>query len=172
MEKILRWHVSRLYEEEDSSEKESRRLTVTVTPQYKGKSIPDSAGIDGWEQLGSLQSDNLDWWDLDSENEIEGFISEQQLISALLEKNVRPLEQCVGIAWEKNEEVFNERQIKEDTVFLQIYEDEFQAEEILENFQGMKTLRDLKKILWGGPSRLLDFTQQARKMSAEQYKKV
>ncbi|MBE9530008.1 MAG: hypothetical protein IMF00_01945 [Proteobacteria bacterium] len=171
MARIFRWHISRLYEEEDRPKKKPRILTVTVTPQNMEKDILEEA--QGLEGLARVPSDNLDWWDLDAEIEIEGIISEDVLIRALAEDNIRPVSECVGIAMEKTEGILEERQLKEDMVCLQIVEDTNAiSKKLLDEFQKVDSLKqDTIKLLWSG-SRWLDFTPQARRMSADLYKKV
>ncbi len=168
MAKIFRWRISRLYDEEERMNNEPRNLTVTVTPQNMEKNILDVVRPEG---LANIPSDNLDWWDLNAENEIEGTINEDVLARTLAENNINPISK--QIENEKPRDLLQERELKEDMVFLQIVEDQTViSDNLLDKYRTSNSItQDIKKLLWPG-SKWLDFTSQARTMSANLYKRV
>jgi hypothetical protein len=171
MERLFRWHISRFYEEEDRPKDEPRNLTVTITAQNTERNILKE--VDGPKGLARVPSDNLDWWDLDSDKEIVGIIREDDLINALAENNIRPVSECVEIAKEKTGGILTERELKEDMVFIQVVEDSSNiSEKRLNEFRESDSLKqDAAYLLWPG-SKWLDFTLQARRMSDDLYRKV
>lgn len=169
MAKIFRWHISRLFESE-RAEGEPRLLSVTVTPQFMHKDILEEAEVKDLEGLALVPSDDLAWWNLDTE--IEGAIEEPDLIQALVERNVRPVSAWADITKGKPADMIQERQLEEDMVFLQIFENEADVpHDLVERFRNDDSFPNVKELL-RNPSKWLDFTPQARQMSAEVYRKA
>ena len=171
MVKIMRWHINRLLEEEESVGG-SRSVSVTITPQAEGKDIFKLAGVADPKELVNVKNDTLDWWDMNEENEIEGVIEERDLVGALMEKNVRPISELTETVDKETDGVMRERKIDEDMVFLQIVEDEKNLLNMLEDLRKGGPFPDVTGLSALGDDLWLDFTQQARRMAADQYQKV
>jgi hypothetical protein len=172
MAKILRWHINRLLEGEAEPVRGTRSFSVIITPQAEDKDIFRLAGVDDPRELGNIKNDTLDWWDMDDENEIEGVIEERDLIRALTEKNVSPISELTETVEKETDVVMRKRKIDEDMVFLQIVEDEKNLADILEGLRKDGPFPDVTGLAALGDDLWLDFTQQARKMAADQYQKV
>lgn len=164
MSVILRWHVSRIHEPEMDKTNEPRVIHFKITPQA-GDVLAERFG-NKEAALADGDSDKLEWWHLDDEQEIEGQTSEPLIIETLAAKNVHGKS---GNA----ERVLEKRQLKENMVLLQIVRDKTGLDEALAKIKtsgkGLADVSPLVKIKNAG---WLDFTQQARTMAAAIYHEV
>ena len=158
---MLRWHVSRIYEPEPNTTDGTRSIHFNITPQA-GDVLADK--FDGKEDaLADVESDEMGWWLMDEEQEIEGRTRESLVVEAVTERNVRP--KAAGSA--PGSEA---RQLEENMVLLQFVREkaDFDAAlaEVKASGRGLADVSSLVEIKNAG---WLDFTKQARKMAAGLY---
>ena len=168
MAKILRWHISRLYpmggQERGMPKDRSRRVDVTITPEA-GK-ILEKAGAGEPLGLADVKSDNIEWWESNEEQELEGWTAEDKLISVFVEKSVR-------LDTESRKKMQQERELEEDMVFLQFVENESVFNKSFQKLKKDKTLPNVTELLEIDKVALwLDFTTQARRMAAAFYRRA
>jgi predicted metal-dependent hydrolase len=162
MYKILRWHISRLYQEERLTSDVYHFVEVTITMQ--AKDILEEAGVDSLAGLAEVLRDDLDWWMTDESQLIKGLTTELTFMRALTRKNVLEVH-------ENPDNVLQHRKLEEDMVFLQYVDEEALKKELetLKKEEGLPVVSSLVKI---DDAQWLDFTQQARKMSSIYYHRV
>jgi hypothetical protein len=162
MTKIYRWHVSRIYRE-FKSESGSPYVEVTISREKDG---PDGR-ISSYdlEKVSQFESDGLGWWKLDEDTQIEGRTTEDKLLNALKTKHVMRKSPDFMIAPE-------EREIKEDMVFLHVVKDDYELENLSDSVNYSSKTHNLNPLVSIEDAFWLDFTKQARKMAKDIYKKV
>lgn len=164
MSMVFRWHVSRIYEPETDKKGVQRVIHFKITPQA-GDILAEQFG-DKEAALAKVNSDDIAWWHMDEEQEIEGRTSESLVIETLTTKNV--LGESTSAA-----RISEERQLEENMVFLQFVRDKAGLDEALAKVKtsgrglaDLGPLVEIKKAGW------LDFTQQARNMATAIYREV
>jgi hypothetical protein len=163
MTKVLRWHVSRMYEAEDSKQISTRKAEYIITPE-SAKGIPQEFKTDP-QNMAKLTRDNLEWWEADEDQQIEGTTTYGLMLDAVTAENVFGISERSGINSDK-------RKIVEGMVFLQFVQSESALEDEWEGLKRQPGLPDVSSLIKLENSRWLDFTQQARQMSAAIYRKV
>jgi hypothetical protein len=159
----LRWHISRLYQGSGSVEDDARTVGVTITRQ--ATDILQAANVDTLDQLAAVtKREDLGWWEKKEDKQIEGLVAISALKDILIarslpENTVSPSEPQEG------------RELMEDMVFLQLVRDESALENELQKLRdpNVKGLPDVERVAHIKNSVWLDFTQQARRMSATLY---
>ena len=159
MVKILRWQINRIFFDERSNQKEIRKVHVSIhreAPEYKISNNFKSKGIK------NFTIDDPDFWQTGKNYQIDGKITEESIINALINKNID--KRSIG-QWERNKN----RKLEEDMVFLQIIYDENLFYNIWDYLLSKSGLPDVSKLIEIDYAKWLDFTQQARLMSKKLY---
>ncbi len=162
---ILRWHISRKYEVEYDAEGKGK----IKTPNYIDVAITPAAEClqdRKLEELASESSDNLEWWNDDEDEQLDGRATEEELITAITKKNIFS-GCCQGIG-----SLEKDRKIEEDMVFLQIVDNTNLLEKKWDKLINKPGLHDVSDLTHIGSAKWVDYTAQARKMSAAMYQQV
>ena len=169
MTTILRWHISRIYEEQERK-KGASHIEVTISPgSEKIRALTEHSNTiskdNNYEEITDKKSDNLDWWQIGDEYQLEGWVTEKLLMNALKFKNVSSKVVAKG----KNSEP---RKIEEDMVFLQFIENEYALDSVWTKLNQSKHYPNLKGLVDIEESKWVDFTKKAREMAKNIYKSV
>ena len=162
MATILRWHINRIYEREKSMQSPKRRIEVTITPAVDN--ISELINSDNLKDLAKQTSDNLECWQLD-EDQLEGWTTEIAIMYAVQTKSLFPESIENGAA-------LQERKVEEDMVFLHFVENESSLKSAWDDLKEKPPLPDVSPLVDIDDAYWIDFTQQARKMSATLYRKI
>ena len=158
MEEILRWYVSRIYEDQKLVKGKYQFIEVKIVPTNKKSKIYS-------EGLITEKSDNLNWWTDDENLFLFGYIDEGTLIEVLENRNLQILPQLEFKPIKK-------RRITEGTVLLQFFNNDIELLNHLKKLRKRKAIPNLRKLATMEGTKWIDFTQQARKMSSSIYKEV
>lgn len=163
MRTTFRWHVSRILIP-DTNDTENRRIIhFKITPQAANIL---TGRLKEEADLMNEDSDNMEWWQTEEEQEIEGWAYETTVIETLTDKNILK-------ATKNSSKVSQKRQLEENMVLLQFVRKKVDLNKALKKFraskEGIPNLDPLLKIEDAG---WLDFTQQARSMANSIYRKA
>jgi hypothetical protein len=162
---VLRWFVSRLFEPDDATNLEKRKVEFAVT-QESADGIPEQYKTPP-RKLIDTASDNLDWWNDDEELELNGYIPYNQFYESFIKNNVGQDSSGITVP-------ATQRRINEGMVFLQIIQSSKakDMEKLWGRLVESEKIPDLAELAGLEDSVWLDFTRQARKMMASLYKEV
>lgn len=153
---ILRWHISRIYDERRLKEDLPFDTKVTITPMAKSNSYTP-------EDLANIDEEDIDVWESDDEKTIIGWVKKENILNALIEKTY--LKDSLKVRFSPSE-----RRITEDMVFIQFIYDEEALHNIKE--EKWKDMLILNNYIQIENSKWLDFTLQAREMAKTLYKNL
>jgi hypothetical protein len=163
MRQVLRWHVSRLYDDEGLGGELQLPVDFTITPESKCGFDPKYKKNP--QKATAITSDSLDWWDADEEHQIEGIADYGEMLKAIYKKNVFEGIQSSSLTSAEK------RRLVEGMVFLQFIDDNTTLEKVWEDLKKVQGTPDVSPLI-GIESKWLDFTKQARKMSSTLYRQV
>ena len=163
MRQVLRWHVSRLYDDEGLGTELQLSVDFTITPESKRGLDPKFKKNP--QETAAVTSDSLDWWDADEEHQIEGMADYGEMLNTICQKNV--FEGIQSGSFTSDEK----RRLVEGMVFLQFIDDSTTLEKVWETLKEAKGKPDVSPLI-GIESKWLDFTKQARRMSSTLYRQV
>jgi hypothetical protein len=153
----LRWHLSRIYEEERFLQDRDRRVYVTVhraaEPFQRQLRASTIAG------LRSQSQEELSWWDRSMA--LEGWVDESTLIRQLADHNVTEIEE----PWPEPKE----RRLAEEMVLLQLLPSEASWHKTIENAARDDDAPDLADLAEAEGSSWLDLTPAARRAAKRRY---
>jgi hypothetical protein len=164
----LRWHVTRKFrgntvrgEGDAAGASGSGRISVQV------EQGAEAIGKRGVKALLKQEADQLDWWSEDEERQLNGTVPEEALKDAIIKNNIAPA------AAKGRGGSGEDREIREDMVFLQQVEDDGELGKVWKKLKGTEArkLPDLSPLL-GLKGEWSDFTPQARSMASAVYRKV
>lgn len=163
MPKVFRWHVSRLYDEDIYERGSPRYVEFSVTPEspqgfpHDSKQEPKKAA--------ELPFDDLTWWDTDEDHQIDGKVDYGIMLNAFIQKNAFKDQSPGATAAES-------RGIAEGMVFLQFVRSDAKLQKALDTVKADPAVPDLSPLVELKDADWLDFTQQARRLSATLYRQV
>ncbi|MCD4747593.1 MAG: hypothetical protein K8R58_14960 [Bacteroidales bacterium] len=173
--KITRWHIVRVYEDTYIDDKSSSPYIEVSIHTHDLKKVELYKMI---EELASLQKvmmfkENIDWWNMDEDKSLAGTITEEVILKHIIPRTsikngIQSLKDNTG----KNKLIQKERKLAEDMVFLQLVYDDMAFDSIFTKLKSRKGILDISPILTDTNSILIDFTAEARKMSAKIYEDV
>lgn len=172
---IMRWHLVRLYSANQLQVKNKESyIEVSMHPLQANKQTVKrffSSLIK--EKNNDTFTDQFSWWDLSDENALSGTIREKTLIKHLFD--LPNLAKTLGqrrIPIRRNSYLLKERVLEEDMVFLQLCTDAKKFKTQFDTFKKHKGIFNIDPVLTQSSSMLIDFTQEARRMSGQIYKAV
>ncbi len=163
MRQVLRWHVSRLYDDEGLGTESQPSVDFTITPESKRGFDPKFKKNP--QETAAVISDSLDWWDADEEHQIEGIADYGEMLKTIRQKNVFEDVQSGSLTSDE------QRRLVEGMVFLQFIDDSTSLEKVWKALKEAKGMPNVGPLI-GLESKWLDFTKQARKMSSTLYRQV
>ena len=153
---LLRWHISRIYEDIKPSEESDKFTYVEVTVEQSRRPLDI-------KNIGSNESDDLKVWKSDEREQVMGFTTENSFLR-VLKYALDPQDESTNFS--------DSRRLTEDMVLVQsvIDDDSFRSawsEQVSrDKIQPIDWLLELSEAEW------IDFTKQARKLSKELYRKA
>lgn len=172
---ILRWHLVRIYSPKQllAKSKESY-IEISIHPlksdkQYLSDFLSEIIKGNDNESF----KDHFSWWNLSDENSLSGTVREKTIIKYLFDVNSIPKTlKLKRIPIRRNSIIMKERVLEEDMVFLQLCTNAESFKSVFSTCKSRKGILNIDTILTETNSMLIDFTQQARLMSSQIYKKV
>jgi hypothetical protein len=161
--KIYRWHISRKFDEPQADAEMEAAVDVIVTPA--ADRFPISFFEESPRAILDLPPEELNWWQIGDEFELEGTTSERAMIEVLATKNLFPEATAPASP-------AIERQIVEDMVFLQVVKDEDLYRKMWGSKKEARDWSDLTDLVSFDQAQWIDFTQSSRKMAKELYRKA
>lgn len=158
---LLRWRVSRIYE--DSPTASGGERTVHVDVHHSTDELMRRVAKHGAARLRHEAAESRDWWDRRAR--VEGWISEATLISQLARYPAGELGDLLAGP--------DERQLAEDIVLLQTLESPDAWATATDLYrEGAEDFLDLTPLATVSGSRWLDITRQARRASKQRYRRA
>jgi hypothetical protein len=158
---IVRWHISRIYEDERFKSDRDRTVHVTLHPAAPpmGKRVAGST-------LPALQleaQEQLDWWDRDTS--VEGWIEESILVEMLSTQNAVELGRLRAEP--------DQRGLAEDMVLVQALGGDKPWRQAVEDYDGgAADFPHLEKLARAEDGLWLDVTQPARRAARDRYRRA
>lgn len=173
MTAVFRWYVSRIYPADPTKKNGESGIKIKITPESKQKKSKGakkkkkkSSRIPrGKRSFEKIEYEELEWWDRDFTNKIFGWVSEDQILDAVINKNMYP---------EKIDKSLlgKHRKIEENMVFLQ-FVDKIQIwNDVKIKFDNNPKKHDLSPFLEIKDAYWVDFTMQAREGAKKLYNKA
>jgi hypothetical protein len=138
-------------------------VDVVISPARKA--FPTSRFSKPPRTLFELPPDELEYWETDDEQQLEGWTHEEVLLKAVFDRNI--LRHAPEI-----ETSPEERRIVEDMVLLQVVEDEDKFEDLWKKAKQELDLPDITGLAQVKRARWLDYTQPARNLTKQIYRRV
>jgi hypothetical protein len=150
---IYRWHISRKFVDAPPEGLGDQRVDVTITPRAEAllMSMPEATPL---AMLGFHRED-LGWWQIGEEHELEGSISEADLITVLAERNLDP--EAGNLADPQ------QRRIVEDMVLIQFVEDEESFEGLWSALRAEQGWPDVTDLAANIGAKWIDYTLRSRR---------
>lgn len=154
----LRWHLSRIYEDERFASDEDHIVHVTV--HAASKQMLDQLETRELEWFRFAPREERSWWN--REESIEGWVRESTLLDSLERRNVFPLEPPLFGP--------GKRAVAEEMVLLQVSSDKDRWRMAVEIYAGgAADLPQLTDLAASTASRWMDMTKTARRTSKARY---
>jgi hypothetical protein len=160
---VLRWHISRIYEDDPHADAESRTVDVVVQPG--SAHLSEQLQQSGIAALHGTDIEKLSWWDDQEGQELEGSVDEAVLIQAVRERNVL-------VSADDPLVTGAQRQLTEDMVLVQELPERHLWDQALEYLQVSTGQANLNELAVVPGSRWLDLTRQARSTAKMLYSRA
>ena len=162
---LLRWHIARLYDREaverDESDGGGRPVDVAVRPSRED--LFRVVERRGFARLVQEHHEERDWWAVEDELELEGWVPESVLLEQFRARHaVEGFDGPPGL----------ERELVEDMVLVQYLPDRAAFDSMRESAFASEDFPDLSDLLRADGSTWIDVTRLARRASGMLYKRV
>lgn len=157
---IYRWHVSRKFVDVPPGSEEGQLIDVTITPRAD-RLLMAMPEVTPRAMLGFNQED-LGWWQIGEEYELEGNLPERELIAVLAERNLDPEAGAFADPAEQ-------RRIVEDMVLIQFVEEEETFDELWSALRAQRGWPDVTELARGVAAKWIDYTLRSRREVKEIY---